>query len=156
MSTLAQIASPVVATLEVLSAASLVDEALGGAQRVYAGQIPTSVMQTLNGHPPRCIEIASAGSSALTSGSGDTGHVPVSVWRIDLRCYGRTRTEADLAAIAARHVLKQWVSGRTSGNALVHWFHRTSGPVPITTPDTGWPISVVSFQLQMADELIPA
>jgi hypothetical protein len=146
-----EIANPVTATMNVLSASATVTTAMGGTSSVYGGEIPKGQIASM---PKRAAVVAAAGTPGIGPGTAD--NVPVSVSRVDVRCYGRTREEADVVALAVAHALKAWDRGQTSGRHHVHWFHRTAGPVPLRDPDTDWPISVVTFQLQMADELAPA
>lgn len=151
MTTLADLASPVTATMLVLGASALVDEAAGGTARVHGGQVPHDRVSSM---PERCCVVTPAGAPAIRPGSGD--NVPVSVHRVDVRCYGRTPYEAEILQLAATQALKQWGYGQTSGRHLVHWFNKVGGPVAFRDPEGDWPVSVVTFQLQMADELAPA
>lgn len=146
-----ELANPVTATMAVLEASDVVEAAMGGTLSVYGGDIPNSQVPSM---PKRAAVVAMAGAPTGRPGTADT--VPVSLHRVDVRCYGRSRAEADVVALAVAHALKTWQYGRTSERHLVHWYHRVAGPVPTRDPDTDWPISVVTFQLQMADELAAA
>lgn len=143
-----ELANPVTATMAVLNASTLLDTAMGGTALVHGGEIPKGRVASM---PERCAVVAAAGAPPMAPGMAD--NVPVSVNRVDVRCYGRTLAEADLVALAVTHALKRWQFGRTSGRHLVHWFQKVGGPIAFRDPDGDWPVSVVTFQMQMADEL---
>lgn len=125
--------------------------AMGGTIRVHGAEIPDSRVPAM---PERCAVVRAAGGPGVAPGTSD--NAPITVYRIDVLCYGRTPAEADLVALSVKHALKRWRYGQTSGRHLVHWFHHVAGPVPLRDPDGDWPVSIVTFQMQMADELAAA
>lgn len=146
-----ELASPVVATMQILTASDVVAAAMGPTTRVHGAEIPKGRVANM---PERCAVVAMAGAPPIAPGTADS--VPVSVRRVDVRCYGRTPHEADTLALACIHALKRWRYGRTTGRVLVHWYHHAAGPVVFRDPEGDWPVAVVSFHVQMADELATA
>ena len=84
--------------------------AMGGTIRVHGAEIPDSRVPAM---PERCAVVRAAGGPGVAPGTSD--NAPITVYRIDVLCYGRTPAEADLVALSVKHALKRWRYGQTSG-----------------------------------------
>lgn len=139
-----QLADNIEATLAVLGQSDVVVAAMGGTWRGAGGEVPKGWVKSM---PQRGVVVAPAGSGGGRPGSND--RVPVKVKRIDVRCYGRTPSEAHLLGLAVEHALQEWQSGVVDG-VLVHWFNHVSGPLPYRTEEGDWPVAATSFLMQFA------
>ncbi len=146
MTTIDQVADPVLATIRILEGSSLILDALGGASnRIAGGEVPKGWVKTM---PQAGIVVVPAGGGDRP-GSNDT--VPVKVPRLDVRCYHATPMRAHRLALAVEDVLRQW-KFKTSAGVLVHWFNHAGGPSPYRT-EADWPVCVTSFRVQYARSL---
>ena len=143
------LAGPIDATMAVLRTSSDVAGATYPAPLLHGGEIDDDRIAYM---PEPCIVVQPAGTPAVRPGTRD--HVPVSVFRVDCVCYGESRYEANRIATNVRHALKAVKRGEYERH-LVFWYHPTAGPVQFTDPDTGWKASVVTFNVMLADLLVP-
>lgn len=145
------IANPITATIALLRADAGVLAALGGTlvtgtvPRVAGSEVSSDLAKIM---PQRALIVAAAGAG---SGVGQNDYVPVSVRRLDLRCYGRTPHEADTLALAAQVACKAWVPRLIAG-VYVHHYRHVAGPVSFRDPDGDWPVTITTVQIQYADQ----
>lgn len=138
-------ANAALATIAVLeSSIRIVDEI--GAVPMMGGELHAAQVDVM---PARCIVVALAGRGVSI---GTRDHLPVSKPRVDVRCYGRTRNEADTLALVASLALKAWRRAVVGGRYFVYSFEPSSGPVPTRDPDGDWPVTIVSFEVLLGDD----
>lgn len=141
-----ELANPITATILALQSSDTMIATLGGTARVHGSELPASRVASM---PEACIVVKAAGGG-IGPGTSDT--LPISVRRVDVFCYARTPLEASNVALAAVNTLKIW-RRRTIQRHMVHWFNHASGPVSFRDPSGDWPCEIVTFQVQLADEL---
>lgn len=142
------LASVVDATMDILSENSGVIEA-AGVDRIFGGEVPKDVIASM---PVSCVVVRPAGTPAVSPGTND--NLRASVKRVDVFCYAESPYLVDRLQLAVVYAMKRWRYGRTSGGALVHHCKLDSGPVLLNDPDGDWPCQIVSFRVQLCDELV--
>lgn len=142
-----ELADNIAAAVAVLKQSDVVVAACGGEARVAGGEVPKGWVKAM---PQRGAVVVPAGGGGRP---GANDRVPVGVKRIDVRCYGRTPSEAHLLAVAVEYALQQWQSGVIDG-VLVHWFNHVSGPLPYRTAEGDWPVAATTFRMQFAKLLV--
>ena len=139
-----ELASPITATIAVLRASAVVGEA--GIEHIHGGEIPKDRVSI---DEPRIVVVP----SGLPNPKRDT--LPTIIRRVDARCYGRTPMEAEQVQLAVVYALTVWKYG-VAERHLVHWLNHVSGPVTMRDPNTDQPLQVVTFNIQMVRERVPA
>ena len=139
-------ANAVTATMQILAASTRIANEIG-AVTVRGGELKRTDVAAM---PTRVIVVADAGAPPEPN-----DYLPVSVKRVDVRCYGRTAMEASVLSTVVNLELKAWKRS-LQGEHLVYSFNRSSGPIATRDPDGDWPVSIVSFEVRLADERVTA
>ena len=121
----------------VAAVVELLADLAGG--RVYGGKLPRSEGE----HMPREAIVVRAAGGAGTFGGG---YMPTIDDRVDVRCYGATDWEAKQLSHAASRRLHR-VDDAQTAYGRVFWARRGGGATDVTETETGWPLTLTSWQV---------
>ena len=101
----------------------------------------------------RLVVISPAGRRPMQ----DAGYAPIGAPRFDVLSYGRTKSDAAVAAHAIHEYLRQLDRARvvmTAGDALIHSAIVESGPIAFTDQDTNTPVVSYTYSAAIAEEFV--
>jgi hypothetical protein len=110
-------------------------------QRVYGGELPQEQAASM---PRKAILLRWAG------GGGPLYRL-LTVWRVDVYCWGETPYEASVLHRTVHACLKH-VSHGLVANVMVYSIEESGGPLQLREPDTLWPAVVQSWVITFADD----
>lgn len=86
--------------------------------------------------------------AGLGGGIGDRDYRPVMEVRVDIFNYGATIIKATNLHRQTHDTFKA-INRKFQGDTLIHWAHRTAGPIYLRDPDgsPGWPLVVESWNV---------
>lgn len=126
-----------------LAADSATNTITGG--RIYGGSLPDDEL----GNQPRAALILRRAGGGVMGNGQQTGDK-----RLDIHAYGADEKQASDVFDAAYEALKYRLRRQLIGNVLIHYANVSSDGADGHDPQTGWPITIGSFNLLVAE--VPA
>jgi hypothetical protein len=120
------------------------DSAIGALaeDRIWGGELPPEYIQHWPG--------AATGAPPPGGGLLGRGYQQYGDHRIDVDCYGTTRPSSYKLYLAVRRALKD-LRRAVHDDALLHWARVSSEGRTLVDPNTGWPLTIASWQVLVGE-----